>query len=397
MAKMTTCTCGAEFNSDGVCPSCGKQRSRSAGYRILHGTLCCIAALFLLLCMTTTAFVRHQLRYKRLTNALRSEIKLSDVNIPGEGKNVAEYIRTEYVNDDAVLTEDCAEAVDCMEIPGFVADKLGIWGDLLRGDSDTVMQVSADEVIGLLESHEAQLYRSCMLVIDDSDKVELRQNLEGPLASLNKTFQSLYGSPALRALARFRVSGWRYVLDVILLALLLWRWAVVRRNSGKDAASALSAMGKTILIPSTVTFVLCAVFGIGAMFAKDGVVGLLPVWKAIRMPYWLSAMLGISAGCVLLIIYQLLLQRSLRPARQRPVKATPSRGGSAAASAAEKHCIYCGKRIPAEAEFCIYCGKRLTPAAPEAAAAVPDVPAETVPEPFIPGTDDLSGSDLPEG
>lgn len=391
--KPITCTCGAEFNSDGVCPSCGKKRPRSAGYRVFHGTLCCIAALILLLCMSTTAFVRHQLKYQRLTRALQSELKLSGVNVPGEGKTIAEYIRTEYVNDDAVLTEDCAEAVDCMEIPAFIAGKLTVWGDLLRGDSDTVMQVSADEIIDLLEKHEAQLYRSCMLVIDDSDKQELRSSLEGPLDSVNKSFQRLYGSPALRALARFRVSGWHYVLDLILLALLLWRWAVIRRNSGKEAISAFSAMGKTVLIPSAITFVLCAVFGIGAMFAKDGVVGLLPVWKAIRMPYWMSAMLGISAGCVLLIIYQLMLQRSLRPAKERPVKAAPKRGGAAAAAAGEKHCIYCGKRIPAEAEFCIYCGKRLTPASPEAAAAVPDVPADIPSEPVA---DILSDTDQPE-
>mgnify|MGYP002855690381 CR=1 FL=1 len=33
-----------------TCPSCGKKRPRSSGYRILHGTLCCIDALLLLLC-----------------------------------------------------------------------------------------------------------------------------------------------------------------------------------------------------------------------------------------------------------------------------------------------------------------------------------------------------------
>ena len=394
MAKTeSVCSCGAAYDSKGICTRCGKRRPRSAGYRIFHSVLCVLAALLLLFCINCTAFVRHQLKHRRLTKALRGDTRISDVSAPFSGRTVADAIREEYADDDAVTTDDVAAAVDSLEIPSFIADKLGLYADMLRGSTDQVVKVQPDEVISLLEQHEADLYRNSLILIDDRDKQDLRSSLEEPLGSLNRSLDRVYGSPALRALARFRVSFWRILLDLALMGLLLWRWAVVRRNSGREPSSALKGMGFTVLIPSAAVFIGCVVTGLVSAFAKDGTVGLLAVGRAIRMPLWLSSMLGISVGALLLICYLLALnaklKKELAPAPEVPARyhgttmqpvAVPSAGSD------QKYCMSCGRLIPASAGFCIYCGKSQSaekPAAePSAEIPAPETPAsEPVSEP----------------
>lgn len=405
--KPEVCSCGAPYDSSGVCTACGKKRPRGAGYRVFHGILCVIAALILLLCMTTTAFVRWQLKNSSMTKALREETKLSEATAPFGSKTLAQRIHEDNVTDEAVTESDVAEAIDCMELPDFVADKLTVWGDMLRGTSDTVMQISADEVIALLEEHEGQIYRACMLVIDASDKQELRSELEGPLNALNKSFTTVYGSPALRALAKFRVSIWHYVLDAVLLVLLLWRWASVQKKGGRRALSAFRKMGVTAMVPSVIALLCCAVFGIAALFAKDGVVGVNPLLKAARAPYWFTSMLGIAGGALLIIIDNVGQQIEFKIAAKKEAKAaeqsrpqpvmesvaavsadptpapvapiTPAAPAAPAAPASEKFCVHCGKAIPAKAGFCIHCGKSQAavpaPPAPPEPPVLPDDPA----------------------
>ena len=166
MAKTeTVCSCGAAYDSAGVCTRCGKKRPRSAGYRIFHGVLCILAALLLLFCINCTAFVRHQLKYRRLTKALRNEVRLSDASAPFGSETVADYIRREYVSDEAVTADDVAAAVDGMKLPAFAADKLEAYADMLRGKTDKVVKVQPDEVIAQLESSEKDLYSKNLLII----------------------------------------------------------------------------------------------------------------------------------------------------------------------------------------------------------------------------------------
>ena len=69
-----------------------RQREKnSAAKFVFHSILIIIAVLLLLLGITRTAFVRHQLKYNRLTNALCSDTQISAVK--SGGKTVAEIIR----------------------------------------------------------------------------------------------------------------------------------------------------------------------------------------------------------------------------------------------------------------------------------------------------------------
>ena len=377
------------------------------GYRVFHSILIVLGVLLVLLCFALTFFVRHQLKYRSITNALNNKVKLSDANVPGEGKTVAAYIRAQYVKDDLVKDEDVAEAVDCMELPAFVGGKVAALGDLLRGTSDKLPAITEQEVVDLLEEHEHDLYRKCMLVIEVGDKQSILSELESPLGTINSGFDTAYGSAAMRALARFRVSIWMVLIELALLGLLLWRWTSVYRNSGKRKRLACKAMGRTLMIAGGIVFAVCAVTGIMNAFTKDGVVGLTPLWKAIREPFWISSMLTISAGAILIIIAQIMDIRDLKKltapqtaqsfvASERA--AAPVIAPARAQSSGSKFCIYCGKSIAANATFCSYCGKKLNgdpepvqevpaPAVPET-PAVPDVPEQPdVPE--IPAEPDV--------
>lgn len=380
----SVCSCGAAYNSEGVCTRCGKKRPRGAGYRIFHSVLCVLAALLLLLCINCTAFVRHQLKYRRITKALQNDTRLSDVCAPFSGKTVADSIREDYVHDEAVTSDDVAKAVDCMEIPAFAAGKLELYADMLRGKTDKIVKVQPEEIIQLLEDHEAELYRNSLIVIDDKDKEEIRSSFSGPLGELNRSLDRCYGSPALRALARFRVSWWRILLDVVLMGLLLWRWAVVRRNSGRKAAGAFKGMGLTVLIPSALVFIGCVVTGLISAFAKDGKVGMLALGRAIRMPLWLSSMLGISVGALLLIFYLVSLnarlKKEMQPAAETPARWTGTKMQPVEvpdSTAGKKYCIRCGKLIPEGAKFCIHCGTGQSGTAETPAEQTEPVSAET--------------------
>ena len=251
-----------------------------------------------------------------------------------------------------------------------------------------------------------------MLVIEDGDKQSILSELESPLGAVNKGFDTAYGSAAMRALARFRVSIWMVLIELALLGLLLWRWTSVYRNSGKRKRLACKAMGRTLMIAGGIVFAVCAVTGIMNAFTKDGVVGLTPLWKAIREPFWLSSMLTISAGAILIIIAQIMDIRDLKKltapqtaqsfvASERA--AAPVIAPARVQSSGSKFCIYCGKSITANATFCSYCGKKLNgdpepvkeepapgftePAAP-APAETPDIPA--VPDvPELPAEPDV--------
>ena len=362
---------------------------RSGGYRRWHSFWCVIATLILIGCINTTFCMRDYIKSNRPAASMNTS-RLSDTKIPFTGKTVAEYIRSDYVTDDAVTAEDISTAVDEMQIPSFIAGKLNVYRSLLNGNSDTVPTVTPDEIVALLEDSEDALYDNCLLVIEDSDKAEIRSASEKPLGILNKILDIAYGSKFGRSLAHFRMSIWRYVLDTLLLALVLWRWMTVKESSGKKKTDALRGMGRTFLILMAITFVLLLIGGISGLFVKDGVVGMYAFTKAIRTPFWFITIFEIALGIFLLSLAKYLDARPEKaPAESLPVRNrtgrakmdtvdVPQRVTSPAAAARtgeKRFCIYCGKEIAKDAGFCSYCGKNLS--APNAPAEKPAAPEET--------------------
>lgn len=442
--KEQVCRCGGSFNENGICMECGKKRQRSAGYRVFHGILIVLASLILLLCLSSTLTVRHYILYNNVTNGLRSS-KISDFEIPFSGETVTDYIRREFVTDDAVLPEDIAGALDEMNITGYFADKADELGKMLRGESDTYPELKADDIVALLEKNEDRLYSKCMLVVEESDKEDIRAELSDVFDLWNGAADILYGSKAGRALARFRVSIARAVIDLVLLGLLLWRWIKVRRRSGKPGYGAVRGMGWVFFVPSLLVLIGCAVTAIQLAFKPDSVTGLYTLIQGIRTPHWLLAPLTLAFGILLMTLAGFIRGRMLYPKKKKqeelpartapagipekqaepaaPVRtadAQPARPAAVTTAPAEsaprpvtgtaaqqpaqttattaakpqtavKSCVSCGKEIPAGASFCIYCGANQNPQQPKAEleAEIDDILRETAPEaPGQTGSDD---------
>lgn len=399
MAKATAavCTCGAAYDSSGVCTRCGKKRPRSGGWRVLHTILCAFGALLLFFCMGNTHALRTYLASDALVTSLR-EARLSDAAVPFTGKNVTELIMEQYVTDSNVTAENVAAAADDMQIPAFLAGKLDGHFSLLRGTSDTPVTIGADEITAELDRISDSLAATGGIIVDDTDRAQINDALGGVLNKINGLSTAFGSNKAGRAVQRFGVSVWAYVLILILLGLLFVRWCGVRKNSGRDIAGAIKGLGLTVLIPSALGLIPVLAGGIRTWFIKDGTVGLNGVSKVLRSPYWFITITGVTFGIFLLELAALLRARAKYKTEQagKPVEPVPldprpalpedaftMPASAEEQSALEKTCVSCGKTLDAKAKFCIYCGADQTAAAfhndgAPADAELPDDPA--VPE-----------------
>ena len=139
-ASASVCSCGAAYDSRGVCTRCGKKRPRSGGYCVLPTILCVLGALILFFCLSNTHAMRNWLSSDALTESLRTA-RISDAAVPFTGQNVTELIMKQYVTDENVLAENVAAAADGMQIPAFLAGKLEGHFSLLRGETDTPVRI----------------------------------------------------------------------------------------------------------------------------------------------------------------------------------------------------------------------------------------------------------------
>lgn len=372
-------------------------KNRSGAYCAWHSFWCVIATLILIGCIAFNLAVRSYIKSDRLATAV-GDLTISTVTV--DDKTVAEHIREEFVSDDAVKVTDIETAINGMGIEAFAEKKLSAMGKLLRGESDDVVHITVDEIIALLEKSEYDLYNDCLLVIEDSDKQELRNELDGPLGVFNKVMTVMFGSPAMRMVSRYCVSTACLIVNIVLLILVLWRWIVVRKNADKTGSGACKGMGLTILIPSALTFVATAVYVISGLFTPDGAQTLHVIGNVIVNPYWGISVLGIVSG-VLLMLAAAAMRRIAANQRDKtlanttavaPVKmeaveniAKPdpftaplpeSAAPAAPPAAATTPCIACARALAEGSRFCIYCGAPQTPPAPPAAADETSAPAE---------------------
>lgn len=345
------------------------QAVRSGGYHVLHSFLCVIGTLIVIFCMSNTAALRYYTASNALTDSLRAA-RLSDAAVPFTGKNLSEYIRANYVDDERVLTEDVAAAADGMGIPSFLADKLDQHFALLRGTSDTPMEISGDELTGQLDQIAESLHESAQLIIEDSDKQQIRDAVSPVLNKVNAVSTTLGGSRAGRAFQRFGISIWAYVLEVILLGLLAWRWCVIRKNSGKDAAGAFKRMGWTVMVPAAIGLLLAIIGAVGAFFAKDSVTGLNDVTKTLRTPYWYITITGVTFAVFMMELCAFIRWRVTAPAKPKTENSKASVFKKSAAV-----CVNCGKKLDSQSKFCKYCGAKQEEPAPAPASAEKSAPA----------------------
>lgn len=390
----------------------------SAAYRVWHSFLCACGALILLANIAGTASLRYYMRTDAPVQGL-ADSRLSDAKIPFTGKTVAGLVRQELVPDEVITEEDVAAAVDSMEIPQYIASKLGAHLAMLRGDVDTHEEITTGEIATLLERNRTTLYQKCLLVIEDSDIQQLKDTIQKPVEALNSYGNWAYASKAGRMIARFRASWYHILLDILLLGLLAWRWVKVRTNSGAAGTVAVKKLGRLTLIPSVGVFLWVAISELASLFVRDGVVGLHPLTHALRIPHWGISAAMAAAGVLLIFgtrFFEIQMARyiqkhavdpnqpakvpekkqeqitdrqntpeqsripfessafdtantpeapiqtaapAIEPAIQAepdPLFPEPAPVQTAAPAQTEKLCISCGKPLKTSAIYCIYCG-----------------------------------------
>lgn len=361
--KSINCACGSAYDAQGVCTGCGKKRTRSGGYHALHATLCAIGVLILWFCFVNTTAIRNYIATPALTDAMRSA-RLSDADLPFMSKNLSEYIRSNYVSDENVLPEDVAAATDGMEIPAFLADKLDAHFTMLRGEADTPVRIDAAEITGLLDQITESLRESCKLIIEESDRQQIDTAVSPILKQINAVSDALGSTKAGRAFQRFGITICGYILEIVLLILLTWRWCVIRKNSGKDIFGAFKGVGITIMIPAALSFVFVLIGGIRTFFIRDDVIGLFGVTKELRRPFWFITITGISFALFMLELAAFFRARKRYKDSVATESAASAKPGTGAAPVIvpiyRVPCVKCGKELENSAKFCKYCGANQT-------------------------------------
>ena len=394
MAKQiaANCTCGAAYDEKGVCTRCGKHRPRSGGYRFLHGLLCVLGTLLLLVMMHSTLITHDFIKDYSVSQGLRNS-RVSDVHVPFRG-TVAGIIKEDQTDDPNIRESDIAEAIDAIGIPQILADKTEQYYAMLRGDSDEPIVISADDIIQPLEENREALHQKCHLIIEDSDLQSIRKvfGKDGTATAYNSKFS--------RGLARFRASLWGFVFELALAGLLLWRWTVIKRNSGKPRTQAVRAMGRTVMIPMLILLCFFLFLVISRLFIKGDYTGFKPFLRTVRPALWINTGLLASAGLLMIMVGKFIdfraAQKAAAPAPAAPVPtempsvsfpqaepqpsavpestpmpvpvpapapipaapapAAPAADPAPSGSASADLCISCGQPLTGKKKFCIYCG-----------------------------------------
>ncbi len=300
------------------------KRTHGKGYRILHTILCILVLLYLLSAVMNAAVLRYYLKSNAIPTAINA-LHLGDTKIPFSSQTVADRIRAEYVTDELIATEDIAEAVNQLQLQTYVAQKAQLYFDMLSDRTDEVVKFSTDDIVNMLENNREALRVGCMIELEDGDISQLRETLDPIINTLNTTLDKTYGSPALRALARYRVSLARILVNLVLMALLLWRWIVVCRHSQTTSSRAVKGMGITLLIPTALTCAVCLVSLVVGIFAKDGTLEMAALIKAVRTPITLYSMAGTLFGAWILVSVKLsneVVREYEKKAAAKPSKAS---------------------------------------------------------------------------
>ena len=351
-----------------------KTGKHGAGYRVFHSVLCVIATLYLLFALVFTAVLLHYEKSDKLVEEI-STVSLGETKIPFAKDTVAERIHADYVTDENISLSDMESAVNAMDIPAYAAEKADTLLDMFRGDYDAAVQIPVSEITDLLDSSQGSMLDNALILVDEQDKAALEAELSEPLGTCNRVLDTLYGSPALRAFARVRVSIFRIIFDGLLLVLLLIRWMQVFKNSGKAYRHGIKAMGITAVVPSAIVTAVCLYRLVASYFIKDNIKTLAPVEAVLRKPILLDNLLVLLVG-ILMILTAMLMKKVTNRHPQ-----TSENGGLSDTMELdtsdladededddeddddmppETHCIYCKRTLKNGAKFCVYCGKSQT-------------------------------------
>lgn len=335
-----------------------KTAVRSRGYRAFHSFLCAVLTLILMCMLITSAAVRYHVYKKSNLSHSIGTLNLGTTVIPFSDLTVAEYVKQNFATDESITADDVARLInEGMDIPEYLQQKMNDYFAMLRGETDTVIQFEMAEINDMFAQSEAFAAESESIIFEPTDQLILEAQLSEPIANVNQMLMSCYGSPALRAFARFRLSYIHMAILLVLLILVLLRWMKVHTNSGSSRIRAVRAFSLTLLIPAAISVVIYCVRLLMSAFIKDNVQTLTKLELEIFDPVFDYNLIAFAVG-VLMFILAFALKKSQNARLTRAAKkddaALPVQEPEVPQTT---HCVYCKRTLKSGANFCTYCGR----------------------------------------
>jgi len=242
---MTCSNCGKKVFAKETC-QCGVKAPNSHGFGVgLSSVIFFIIVMISVICLIATLSLRTVVK-KELIQKKIENVNLSEISV--DNQKLDEYIYENFIDDDRITVENVDNVLAAPFIKDFINDKLNAYADFCL-DKGELPEVTADEIIKLIEDNEDFIYKEAGLRFLDADKEELRNNLS-MLDSYNE-FRIDKGEKWLvTAPIHTFFSFWNVIFLYALLAVVFINWLLIYKFNSRRASKMIRKYSKAVIIPS---------------------------------------------------------------------------------------------------------------------------------------------------
>lgn len=242
---MTCSNCGKKVFAKETC-QCGVKAPNSHGFGVgLSSVIFFIIVMISVICLIATLSLRTVVK-KELIQKKIENVSLSEISV--DNQKLDEYIYENFIDDDRITVENVDNVLAAPFIKDFINDKLNAYADFCL-DKGELPEVTADEIIKLIEDNEDFIYKEAGLRFLEADKEELRNNLS-MLDSYNE-FRIDKGEKWLvTAPIHTFFSFWNVIFLYALLAVVFINWLLIYKFNSRRASKMIRKYSKAVIIPS---------------------------------------------------------------------------------------------------------------------------------------------------
>ncbi|MGN0622048.1 MAG: zinc ribbon domain-containing protein [Porcipelethomonas sp.] len=294
--------CGKKVFAGETC-ECGVKAPNSHGFGVgISSVIFFIIVLLSTLCLIVTLSLRTIVS-KDMLHSEVDELNLAEIMV--NDQKLDEYILEKFIDDDRITVENVDNVLADPFIAGFVKEKLDAYTDFCM-DEGEIPEITADEIIKLIEDNEDLLYNEAGLKFLEEDKEELRSNLDPALSKYNEFCRSTGDSWYFAGAVHTFFSVWNVISIAVLLFVVFVNWLIVYKLNSRRISKMLRKYSIAVLIPSfilligsvSVPFILK---GTGADSAYDILKG-FNFRSDIKMPFILYSASAAAAGAILFVL-----------------------------------------------------------------------------------------------
>lgn len=244
---MTCNNCGKKVFAKETC-QCGVKAPNSHGFGVgLSSVIFFIIVLISIICLIATLSLRTVVN-KELIQKKINNVNLSEISV--NNQKLDEYIYENFIDDERITIENVDNVLAAPFIKEFVNDKLNDYADFCL-DKNQLPEVTADEIIKLIEDNEDFIYNEAGLRFLEADKEELRNNLS-MLDSYNQFRVDKGEKWLVTAPIHTFFSFWNVIFLYILLAVVFINWLLIYKLNSRRASKMLRKYGIAVIIPSVI-------------------------------------------------------------------------------------------------------------------------------------------------